>query len=88
MAVGWLTASPVLVTGNTDALGDAIRNLVENAIAHSPPGQEVTVGVDTAGAVWVVDQGPGVPLEDRDRIFGDRLAEFDADRVRRGPPSH
>lgn len=73
-------AGPVLVTGNTDALGDAIRNLVENAIAHSPPGQEVTVGVDTAGAVWVVDQGPGVPLEDRDRIF----ERFWRSRERRG----
>jgi len=61
--------APTLVRGDQDALGDAIRNLVENAIAHSPEGEEVTVRVDDGGLVSVVDNGPGVPAEARDRIF-------------------
>jgi signal transduction histidine kinase len=61
--------APVPVHGDPDALGDAVRNLVENAIAHSPVGQEVTVSVDARGAVSVVDRGPGVPAEQRDQIF-------------------
>jgi signal transduction histidine kinase len=60
---------PVPVRGNPDALGDAIRNLVENAIAHSPVGEEVTVSVDPQGAVSVVDCGAGVPAEQREKVF-------------------
>lgn len=61
--------APICVRGDADALGDAIRNLVENAIAHSPAGEEVTVRVDGDGAVSVIDKGPGVPGELRQRIF-------------------
>jgi hypothetical protein len=34
---------PVVIKGNRHAIGDAIRNLVENAVAHTAPGSEVTV---------------------------------------------
>jgi two-component system sensor histidine kinase KdpD len=50
----------------------ALANVLDNAIAHSPPGETVRV---VAGAVdgWVdvraVDRGPGVPASDRERIF-------------------
>jgi signal transduction histidine kinase len=57
------------VKGNPHAIEDAIRNLVENAVAHSPALTEVTVSVDSAGSVSVADQGPGIPLEDRLHIF-------------------
>jgi signal transduction histidine kinase len=60
---------PVPVRGNPDALADAIRNLVENAIAHCPPGEEVTVKVDPKGSVSVLDCGPGVPVEHREKVF-------------------
>lgn len=60
---------PVPVRGNPDALSDAIRNLVENAIAHSPAGEEVIVAVDAQGAVSVSDRGPGVPPEHREKVF-------------------
>jgi signal transduction histidine kinase len=61
--------APVPVHGNPDAIGDAIRNLVENAIAHCPAGQEVTVRVDPKGAVSVIDRGPGVPPDLREKVF-------------------
>jgi signal transduction histidine kinase len=60
---------PVTVKGNVHAIGDAIRNLVENAIGHSPGESEVTVSVLPAGSVSVVDQGPGIAKEDQDKIF-------------------
>jgi signal transduction histidine kinase len=60
---------PVTVRGNPHAIADAIRNLVENAVAHSPPSTEVTVTTDSNGSVSVADQGPGIPAEDRQHIF-------------------
>ena len=60
---------PVRVHGNADAIADALRNLVENAVHHAPPGTEVSVTVGPDGTVTVADRGPGVPAEDRQRIF-------------------
>jgi two-component system, OmpR family, sensor histidine kinase TctE len=60
---------PVVVQGNANAIEDAIRNLVENAIAHTPRQSEVTVRVLPDGSVSVVDHGCGIALEDRPRIF-------------------
>jgi signal transduction histidine kinase len=60
---------PVPVQGNKHAIGDAIRNLIENAVMHSPPRSEVTVNVAEAGRVSVLDRGPGVPHDQRELIF-------------------
>ena len=60
---------PVTVIGNAAAITDALRNLIENLLAHTPSGTEVVVEVDPAGAISVQDSGPGVPTEDRQRIF-------------------
>jgi signal transduction histidine kinase len=61
--------SPVLVRGNADAIADALRNLVENPVYHTPPKTEVTVSVSINGSVEVTDHGPGVASEDCERIF-------------------
>jgi two-component system, OmpR family, sensor histidine kinase TctE len=71
--------APVHVRGNRHAISDAIRNLVENAVIHTPSGTEVLVGVNPNGHVSVADRGPGIPPDDRDRIF---------DRFWRGPNAH
>jgi len=60
---------PVRVTGNAEAIADALRNLVENALAHTRPETEVIVEVSSGGALSVLDSGPGIPLNDRPRIF-------------------
>jgi signal transduction histidine kinase len=60
---------PVIVTGNPAAIADALRNLVENALAHTGPGSEVIVEVRRDGGLSVLDSGPGIPVEDRARIF-------------------
>jgi len=59
----------VWVHGRADLLFQAVRNLVENAIRHSPPGALVTVEVEEAGRARVLDRGPGVPAELKDRLF-------------------
>jgi signal transduction histidine kinase len=60
---------PVVIAGNAPAIADALRNLIENALAHAPCATEVIVEVAGDGAVSVSDSGPGVPAEDRPRIF-------------------
>jgi two-component system, OmpR family, sensor histidine kinase TctE len=77
-----ISDKPVYVQGNRYAIEDALRNLVENAVAHSPSGEEVTVGVLPNGRMTVADHGPGVPPEQQERIF-ERFSRG-ADRVTRG----
>jgi two-component system, OmpR family, sensor histidine kinase TctE len=60
---------PVLVIGNAAAIADALRNLIENALAHTARGTEVIVDVGPEGAISVQDSGPGIPVEDRRHIF-------------------
>lgn len=59
----------VTVRGNAAAIADAIRNLVENAVAASPRGSEVIVRVEDGGSVAVADHGPGVSPTQRAHIF-------------------
>ncbi|HEX3883406.1 MAG TPA: ATP-binding protein [Stellaceae bacterium] len=61
--------NPVLVPGHADMIGRAVRNLVENALAHTPPGTTVEITVDPDGTLRVCDSGPGVPVADREQIF-------------------
>lgn len=49
-----------------------VFNLLDNACKYSPPGTPVTVWAVARGdrvIVEVCDQGPGIPPEDRERIF-------------------
>lgn len=50
------------------ALFTLLKNLLENAIQHSPPGGFVTLRVQPGGFV-VADEGPGVPAEHMAKIF-------------------
>lgn len=61
--------TPVWVMADPDALANALRNLVENAVAHGAPHSEVTVSVASDGRLAVRDRGPGVSAEDIPRIF-------------------
>ena len=65
---------PVAVLGDERRLGQVIRNLVSNAAKYSPSGApiEVTVGVGPdhrSAVVRVRDYGPGVPPNERERLF-------------------
>lgn len=61
--------TPTEIQGNVDGIGDALRNLIENAIAHSPPDGEVRVSVHSPGRVRIADQGSGIPPELREQVF-------------------
>lgn len=60
---------PVWVRGHAEALFRAVRNLVENAIRHTPRGGSIEVDVAADGTVRVLDNGPGVPQAERQSIF-------------------
>ena len=63
------------------ALQQALVNLIDNAIKHSPPGATVRVGAQLDGvgkaeaalnsslSFWVEDQGAGIPLDEHRKIF-------------------
>ncbi|HEX8165375.1 MAG TPA: DUF3369 domain-containing protein [Beijerinckiaceae bacterium] len=66
-------APEVTVMGDQDRLGEAIDNLVSNAIKYSPKGSAIDVTVekrDGQASVTVRDQGPGLSREDMSRLFG------------------
>jgi signal transduction histidine kinase len=71
----------VLVHGNADSIFHALRNLAENALAHTAPGTDVTIEVLPEPAISVLDRGLGVPKEQQDKIF-ERF--WRADRRRAG----
>jgi signal transduction histidine kinase len=62
-------ATPVFVRGNTHAVVAAVSNLIENALNHSPPGGAVKIRVTPTPSIEVVDSGPGVPANMREKIF-------------------
>jgi signal transduction histidine kinase len=74
----------VALHGDVPLLERMLVNLLENAVHHSPPGGVVSIDVDvarTAVAMRVTDQGAGIAVEDRARIF-DRFVQLDnGDRV-------
>jgi signal transduction histidine kinase len=60
------------VTADPESMQSALTNLLSNALKFTPPGGEVFVSVEDAGAVvtfTVGDNGPGIPEEFRPRIF-------------------
>ncbi|MGA2747557.1 MAG: HAMP domain-containing sensor histidine kinase [Verrucomicrobiota bacterium] len=54
------------------AIQQALVNLIDNAIKHSPKGACVRVGLDCAPdwfQLWVEDKGDGIPAAEHDKIF-------------------
>jgi len=60
---------PVPVRGNKDALYQALRNLVENALRFTAENTEVEIAVEPDGSVSVSDRGPGIPPAEREKLF-------------------
>ncbi len=69
---------------NRSLLEQALINLVDNAIKYSPDGATVRVAVRTRSRdlrVSVSDEGPGIPEDERERIF-ERFYRLDSARSR------
>lgn len=67
----------LMVDGQAGLVETALRNLLENAVRHTPSNAEILMAVTAAGVVRVSDDGPGVPAQVRDQVF---------DRFSRGDP--
>ena len=64
---------PVSVAGDAALLQEMLRNLIDNAIRYTPPHGRVTVGIeqqdDNRVSLYVEDDGPGIPPDQRERVF-------------------
>jgi two-component system OmpR family sensor kinase len=70
--LGLSSTAASMVNGDVDALRTLISNLVDNAIRYTPAGGRVDVALsDDGGSVvlTVRDSGPGIAVEDRERVF-------------------
>lgn len=57
---------------DADMIRRVITNLVENAVKFTPAGSKIYIGArqeDDKVLMWVQDTGPGIPPEERERIF-------------------
>jgi two-component system, OmpR family, sensor histidine kinase SenX3 len=76
--------SGLLVNGDRTLLITALSNLVENAIAYSPPGSPVSISRRLSGGmveIAVTDRGIGIAPEHQQRVF-ERFFRVDPARSR------
>jgi two-component system sensor histidine kinase/response regulator len=65
---------PILVKLDAAKMKQVIDNLLSNAVKYSPPGSHITVHLtadDNGCGFGVRDQGPGIPDNERDKLFKD-----------------
>ena len=77
--LGLLPSDAVMVAGEPGELHTLLGNLIDNALRYTPTGGRVDVQVRRVGreaVLSVTDTGPGIPVEERERVF---------DRFYRGP---
>jgi signal transduction histidine kinase len=83
-------AEGVKLNGNRELLGQALVNLVENALKYYEPAEgkagKITVSLKQAGGrvlIEVADNGPGIPAEDRARVV-ERFVRLEKSRTMPG----
>ncbi|MGH8208341.1 MAG: ATP-binding protein, partial [Steroidobacteraceae bacterium] len=69
--LGIADSQSAIVLGDPDALRTLTRNLVDNAVRYTPAGGRVDVCVENSAAtvLKVIDNGPGIPPEERSRVL-------------------
>jgi two-component system, OmpR family, sensor histidine kinase TctE len=82
--LGFDGAAAAPIEGDAVLLREMLGNLLDNAIRYSPAGGQVTVNAsidDAAARLSVEDNGPGIPPDERERVFErfHRLLGNDAD---------
>jgi len=66
------TTGPVMMLGDPELMGVALRNLIVNARRHSPEPEAVKLRIERQAQeviVTVTDQGPGIEPSEREKIF-------------------
>ena len=76
-----------MVLADRDLLGQALANLLDNAIKYTPEGGTITFNVgrgpDSTVDLTVIDSGPGIPAADRARVV-ERFQRLDSARTQPG----
>ena len=75
-------AQPAVVRGDAQLIAQAVANLLDNALRHTPPGTPIAMSVRPAGRsaeLAVVDRGAGVPAEYREMVLR-RFKRLEASR--------
>ncbi len=74
--LGVTRSDPAVALGDSDGLRVLVRNLVDNAIRYTPEGGRVDIAMlhETSSGVSrpvleVCDSGPGIPPDERERVF-------------------
>ena len=80
-------ATALTIRGNRDLIGQALANLVDNALKHgAPSGSTVSLTAQRVGdsiEIGVADRGEGIPLGERARVL-ERFVRLEASRTRPG----
>jgi two-component system phosphate regulon sensor histidine kinase PhoR len=85
ITLGLAVAADVRVWADPKALEQVVTNLVQNAVRYSDDGGDVELAADARGQVVRVevrDNGPGIAIEHRSRVF-ERFYRVDSGRSRR-----
>ena len=80
------TVKPLTLTGDESLLRRMLSNLIGNAVTYTPHGGSVDISLsatDSRLLVRVSDTGPGIPTEDRERVF-ERFVRLDPARAAGG----
>jgi two-component system OmpR family sensor kinase len=70
--LGVATVESMVIQGNEEELRVLLGNLLDNAVRYTPKGGRIDVSVRTeagAAVLVVTDNGPGIPIEERARVF-------------------
>lgn len=63
------SSTPLMALGDVDALAIVLRNLIENALNHTPDDRAVSVHISAGGVISVIDQGPGLSAQRLETLF-------------------
>nr|WP_279292665.1 ATP-binding protein [Methylobacterium goesingense] len=78
--------APLILRGSRELIGQALANLVDNAVKYGGPSGEIRLSAARAGEalrLCVADSGPGIPSEARGRVL-DRFVRLEEARSRPG----
>ena len=79
-------APGVSIMGDAELIAQALTNLIENSLFHTPPGSRITLSLGTNGisvVLGVADNGQGIPAHEFQNVLG-RFYRLDSSRHSRG----
>jgi signal transduction histidine kinase len=80
IGIGLSVAPGTATAGNPEDLSRMFRNLLDNAVRYARRRVLITAAARPEGiVVEIADDGPGIPEEERERVFG-RFVRLDASR--------